>query len=276
MAKYIVFGEKKELPKETISKIRQEGEMLLKAGDEILDQKVKQQLQEEDNLVHVEGRIVVKLDIKNKDSHAFESGLTIRRERKYNEFNRRITEPVNCEVISGEGIPKGSELLVDHNAFHETNRINDYKNSFEYEESDRVRYFSIPYYEAFCWRVGGEDWHPLPPFEFALRVFEPYKGILEGIEPTKIKDTLYVLTGELKDKVVKTVIGSDYEIIYQELTGREGHLICFRPFGEQKRNMEEEAIAILWDKTEQVNNGELLIGFSISDAKPLQINTYAR
>ena len=270
MSKHFVFGGKKELTKEAITQIQKEGEAILKTGDELLDERVKKQLQEEDNLVHTDGRIVIKLDIKNKDSHTFASGLTIRRERAFNEFNRRISQPVNCLVISGEGIPKGAELLIDHNALHETNRINDYKNSFENDGSDRVRYFSIETYECYAWRMGSDNWQAVPPFEFALRVIKPYKGILHGIEPEIVKDTLFVTSGELSGNVVKTVKAADYCLVYQESNGREGNLICFRPFGNQKRNMEEEAIAILHHETEQVNNGLLLIGYEAKDAKTLK------
>jgi len=271
--KYFVFGDKKDISKDTLLQIEKESQDILRYGDKTTDEIVKSKLEEEDNLIHTEGRIVVKLDIKNKDSHTFEGGLTIKRERNFNNFNRRETQPVNCIVISGYDIPKGAELLVDHNAFHETNRINDYKNTFENEESDRVRYFSIETYECYAWRMGVEEWRPIPPFEFAMRVIKPYNGILQGIEPTVLKDTLYVTSGELKGNVVRTLIGCDYQIVFQTEHGVEGSLIVFRPFGDEKRKMEEEAICILHNETEQVNSGELLIGYSIKDAK--QISEYA-
>jgi len=110
--KYFVFGDKTESSQETIEQIRQSNEQLLLGGDLSLEQKVKARLLEDDNLIHREGRIVVKVDIDSKNSHTFESGLTIRRERKFNDFNRRITQPTNCWVISGDGIPKGAELLL--------------------------------------------------------------------------------------------------------------------------------------------------------------------
>lgn len=267
--KYFVFGDKTELSKEERERIRIDQERRLKEGDDYENQEAKRRLAEEDNLVHVEDRIVVKVDMKGKDSHTFESGLTIRRERNFNNFNRRETQPVNAIVISGEGIPKNAEILVDHNAFHETNRVNDYKNRFEKEDSDRVRYFSLPRYECYAWRLGAGGWTPIYPFEFGLMVFEPYRGVLQGIEPKVVKDTLYVLSGELKGSVVKTLKGCNYIIVYQDLNGRENYLLTFRPFGDTKRKMEEEAVAILHDETKKVKNGELLVGFSVSDAKPL-------
>ena len=267
--KYFVFGKAGLPSKETIKRIQADREALLKNGDEVRDKDAMLQLSEEDFLIHVDGRIVVKLDIENKERYTFDGGLTIKRERRFNQFNLRIANPVQCTAISGEGIPKGAEMLVDHNAFHESNRINDYKNSFENDGSDRVRYFALPTYECYAYREWKGDWKPMPPFEFALRVFKPYTGILEGIEPTVLKDTLYVTSGELKGNVVKTLKGCDYQIIFASDDGREDYLIVFRPFGDLKRHMEEEAIAILHEETEKVNSGEYLVGYELSDAKKL-------
>jgi len=102
-----------------------------------------------------------------------------------------------------------------------------------------------------------------------LRVIKPYKGKLHNIEPEVLKDTLYVVSGDLKGNVVKTLKGCDYQLVFQELNGREGNLICFRPNGDSKLKMEEEAIAILLDDTEKVVSGEYLVGYEIKDAKKL-------
>jgi hypothetical protein len=268
MSKYFIIGGKTELSKEEIDGIRQREEAVLHGMDIKSDVKSKSKLEEEDNLIHVQGRIVCKLDSDYKNFYKFQSGLVIRRERKYNEFNRRITQPVNCVVISGDGIPKNAEILVEHNALHETNRINDYKNSFELEDSDRIRYYSISTAECFAWRIDDGPWTPIESFEFALRLFVPYKGPLVGVEPKQVKDTLYVTSGEFKGKVVRTLKGCDYEIIYSEKLGVEGNLICFRPNGDGK-NLEPEAIAILGAETKQVMKGELLIGYEIKNAKLL-------
>lgn len=273
MSKHFIVNPSKEaLSKEEVAKIQASSEQVMVEWDDMVAKKSMEKFLEEDFLIHTEGRIVVKVDMKSKDSHTFESGLTIRRERNFNNFNRRETQPVNCIVISGEGIPKGAEILVDHNAFHETNRINDYKNSFESEDTDRIRYFSLERYECFAWRFENDNWTPLYPFEFGLRIFQPYTGKLENIEPQKMKDTLYVLTGELKGNVVKTLKGCDYEIIYLDKNGRDSSLIVFRPMGDSVRKLDEEAIAILHEVTEKVNSEEYLVGYEIKDAKPLKEN----
>lgn len=275
MSKYFLLSpEKKESSKKIIKSIEAAQQDVLRSESELLSIKSKEQLDEEDSLIHVEGRVVVKVDMQAKNFHTFEGGVTIRRERAFNEFNRRITEPVNCLVISGEAIPKNAEILVDHNALHETNRINDYKNSFENAESDRIRYYSIPVYECYVWRIRGEKWNPIHPFEFGLRVFKPYEGNLIGVEPEQLKDTLYVTSGELQGNVVRTVKGADYQIIFQGDNGREDYLIRFRPFGDEKMKLEEEAIAILHDETRKVEDGALLIGYTIKDATQLEITAY--
>lgn len=259
-----------ESSKDAIKAIQLDHESLLREGNITQEAQVKKKLEEDDNLIHVEGRVIVKLDVKNKDSHTFSDGTQIAYERNFNNFNRRETQPVNVIVISGEGIPKNAEMLIDHNALHETNRINDYKKSFETAESDRIRYYSIPLYECFAWRSGNENWVPIAPFEFGLNVFRPYEGILVGVEPTQIKDTLLVTSGEYAGNVVKTLKGCDYVIIYQENNGKENYLLRFRPNGDQEKGLPEEAIAILHDFTDQVNGGKLLVGYSIKDAKPLK------
>lgn len=256
-----------ESDREVIKAIRKHDELKLHLGDRISDEQSKRQIAEEDNLVHIQDRIVVKVDMLSKNYHLFEDGTKFRIERQFNQFNRRIAQPVNCIVISGEGIPKNAEILVSHNALHESNRINDYKNNFESEESDRVRYFSIPDYECFAWREGGGEWNPIPPFEFALMVFKPYEGVLEGIEPTEIKDTLYVTSGDLKGNVVKTLKGCAYVVIYQDTNGRENYLLRFRPHGCEKTKREEEAIAILHNETELVNSGKLFVGYDTKNCK---------
>ena len=57
------------------------------------------QLLQEDNLKHVDGRVVVKIDIDSKDSWTFDNGQTIEYKRRFNNFNVRETNPVNCHVI---------------------------------------------------------------------------------------------------------------------------------------------------------------------------------
>ena len=89
-----------------------------------------------------------------------------------------------------------------------------------------------------------------------------------GIEPTIVKDVLYITTGEFKDNVVHVLKAADYEIIYQGKDGREERVIRCRHF-EDDYNEKEELVAIAHDLTDKVKSGELLIGLSTKDAKQI-------
>mgnify|MGYP002813323528 FL=1 len=226
-------------------------------------------------LKHTEGRVVARVNREKKNYYTFADGTKIRVERQFDNFNRRETQPTNAIVVSAKGIPEGAEILVHPNAPEENNRIYDYTPLSGEEVASHVKYYSIPEDQCFAWR-NENQWKPIPPFETALRVFKPYKGLLTGVEPTQLKDVLFVTSGELKGKVVKTIKSSDYCIVFQDTNGKEGNLIRFRPFGCQKTKREEEAVAILWDETKLVNRGDLLVGLSKSDAKQLKETSDAR
>ncbi len=249
--------------KEIVNRIIQEREVIFNDTFSLRRKEDISKLSEEDNLRHVEGRVVVKIDIDSKDSWTFENGQKIEYKRRFNNFNVRQTQPVNAIVISGEGISKGSEILVHPNSIHDSNRIFDYKDS-----NDNIRYFSIQNEMCFAWFDEEKNkWNGIYPYELALRVFKPYEGNISGIEAVKLKDTLFVLTGALKNKAVKTLDACDYIVVYQGRNGREENLIRFRPFGDEQTKREPEAIAILNDETQKVLSGKYLVGFTTSDAK---------
>lgn len=219
-------------------------------------------------LKHIEGRIVVSVDMNYKNSHTFADGTKIALERKYDNFDRKHTEPVNGIVMSGENIPEGVEILIHHNSTHDTNRVFDYKPLSGKDIASEIRYFSIPESEAFAWH-DGREWMPLSGFDFALRVFKPYKGILQGVEPTLIKDCLYVTTGEYKGLICRTLKSCDYNIIFQDKNGREGNLIRFRSRDDEKTKREMEIVAIDHELTEKLHRQEIHVGLTKSDASPL-------
>ncbi len=272
MSKYFVVNPKLESQdKATLNEIRISKENIshgtfLKTREVSIDK-----LSEEDNLIHVEGRVVVKIDIDSKDSWTFESGQKIEYKRRFNNFNQREASPVNCHVISGDGMNKGAEILVHPNSIHESNRIYDYKDS-----NDTIRYYSILNEMCFAWH-DGKEWRPIEPFQFGLRVFKQYEGVISNIDPEVVKNVLFVTSGEFKNKVVKTIVACDYEIVFQGRNGREQSLIRFRPSGDPKTKREEEAIAIHEDLTDKVLSGEYLVGYTISNAKTIQeINPHDR
>lgn len=218
----------------------------------------------------VDGKVIVSVDLEGKNSHTFSDGTKIRLERQYNNLNKRETHPVNAIVIDGEGMKSGSQILIHPNMTHDTNKIFNYGNlSGEIEGSD-VKYFSVPEEQCYAWLDEEDDntWKPLKNFEFGLRVYKPYEGFIEGVDPTLIKDILYVTTGEFKGLVVHTLKACDYEIIFQGIEGREERIIRFRHFPD-KEHEREEVIAVDYHLTEKVNEGKLLIGLSPTTAKKL-------
>lgn len=218
----------------------------------------------------VYGRVVIAINLQSKNWHTMPDGTTIRLERQYNNLNRRETEPVNAFVIDADNIPKGAEILIHPNEIHDVNRIFNFVPLSGKEAMSDIRFYSIHEPQCFAWRMGTDEWKPTKSFDFAVWVYNPYKGLLDGIDPTLVPDTLYVTTGELKGQVVKTLKASDYCIIFQEHDGKERRLIRFRPFGDIENNRESEAIMIMDELTAQVENNELYIGVELSDAKPLK------
>ena len=212
-------------------------------------------------------RVVIKVDLESKNSHTFKDGTKIKLERQYDNFNMRYVKPVNAEVVSGNGIPEGAEILIHHNSTHDTYKIFNYQRPTAEASSD-MQYFSIPIEECFMWRTEKcSTWNALNNFITGLRIFEPYTGFLQGIDPTLIKNKIYVTSGDLAGNVVGTVISSDYEIIYQNDDGTEGRIIRLRYYPDG--NDRNEVISVEHELTERVKNGELLVGYSISDAKKL-------
>lgn len=266
MSKYFVINPNhKSIGKKRAELINQKNQHLFASVADSHYEKNKDLLSQHDNLNYVHGRIVIKVDTEAKNFHTFDNGIKIRRERQFNEMNRRITEPVNAYVISAEHIPEGAEVLISHNALHDSNRVFNYKNA---SETSDIKYFSIKEDECFAWRDTDGEMKPMNNVAFALRVYHPYTGVIEGILPTQIKDVLYITTGELKGKVVHTLKASDYEIIYQGESGKEERIIRVRHFEED--NDREEVIAVSGDLTEKVNDCTLLVGLSESNCKTLK------
>jgi hypothetical protein len=213
-------------------------------------------------------RVIIKVDLESKNSHTFKDGTKIKLERVYDNFNMRYVKPVNAEVVDAKDIPTGAEILIHHNATHDTYKIFNYQRPTTEASSD-IQYFSIPIEECFMWReTKGSIWNALNNFVTALRIFKPYNGMLEGIEPEVMNNKLYITSGELKGRAVNTVISSDYEIIYQNDDGTEGRIIRLRYFPDG--NDRNEITAINDNLTELVENGDLWVGYSKSDAKQLK------
>lgn len=221
------------------------------------------------DLKHVHGRVIVRVDLQAKNYHTFSDGTKIRLERDFNNLDVRYTKISQGEVIDAEYIPAGAIVLFHPNSTHDSNKIFNYGQLSGDETASDIKYFSIPEEEIYLYRIGEGEYMPLKGFVTALRVYVPYSGMLFGIDPSIIKDTLYITSGHLKDKVVLTLRASDYQLIFQEINGREGNLIRCRHWEDDEFHEREEIVAIHHEYTKKVKEGELLVGLSPTDAKPI-------
>ena len=113
-------------------------------------------------------RVIIKVDLESKNSHTFKDGTKIKLERVYDNFNMRYVKPVNAIVVNGVGVTEGSDILIHHNATHDTYRIFNYQSPTKEASSD-VKYYSIPEQECFLWREkGSSTWNTLYNYVTAL------------------------------------------------------------------------------------------------------------
>lgn len=224
-------------------------------------------------MIAPKGRIIISVDHESKNSHTFESGLKIRLERDWNNLNRRETQPVNAIVVAGEDVKLGSEIIIHPNATHDTNRIFNHSKLSGTVEGSNTKLYSIPIDKCYAWYDEDEKcWKPLYGFDFALRVYIPYIGPIEGIDPDLIPDVLYVTTGEFKGQVVHTLKACDYEMIFQGRDGREERVIRFRHFPNED-NDREEVIAASEYLTKLVNEGKYFVGLTPTTSKKITNDT---
>lgn len=212
-------------------------------------------------------RLFVRVDLNYKNSHAFTGGETISLKRDNDNFNRRETQPVNGIVIHSAIIPSGAEVLMHHNSTHPTYEIFDFKELDGEYIAGTERYFSIPETECFAWRIGDNEWNPAPGFELGLRIFQPYEGAISGILPKQIKNKLYITSGDYKGKVAMTKGNCDYQIVFQNLSGREDSIIRLRNFPNDPTHIRNEIVAIDHETTDRIINGDFLIGLSPTNCK---------
>ncbi len=226
-------------------------------------------------LKHTHNRILVKVDVEQKNHYTMEGGIVIRMERDYNNLDRSYTQQTLGEVISSDYIPEKSLILFHFNSLHPSNEIYNYTQLSGEIIASNIKIFSLPENECYLWKeVGKDEWMPLKGFATGLRVYKPYVGLMQGIEPTKIPNTLYITSGELKGNVCHTLKAADYNIIFRNEKGVDEHIIRCRHF-EKGYNEREEIIAIDHLLTKQVENGELLIGTLKNKCKTLKEN-YAK
>lgn len=264
--KYFVIGGKKELQQSDILEIEKSRNKKIDTAylnkEKINSKKASSKL----DIKAMEGFAIVSVDIDGKNFTTFASGLKIRLERQYNNFDVKDTQQTSGTVIHCENIPKGATVLFHPNSTHDTYKINNHEQLSGETAPSTVHLYRIPEEQIFLWKTEGTDWQPTKNFVTALRVFKPYSGILVGIEPAKIKNVLYILNGELKGKVVHTLIAADYPIIFNDTDGFERTIIRCR-HSDVEEIEREEIICIDHDLTKKVNDGILHVGINASTAK---------
>lgn len=264
---FVINPAKLETSKEDIAEIQRQRENTLKNGYSKNRELTQKRLTTESvNIKHVDGRIIISIDLNYKNQHTFADGTKIYIGRQFNNLNRRQTEPVNAIVVDAEYITKGVEILIHPNAICDANKIFNYANT-SVEENNSLRYYSIQETSAFLF-FEDDTWKPLKNFATGLRVFKPYEGIIHGILPTQIKDVLFITSGEYRGMVVQTLRSCDYEIIFMDRSGQEGRKIRCR-HSENESNEREEIITVRSDLTKDVKRGKLFVGLSASDCKKL-------
>lgn len=261
--KYFDLIEKVELSKEEINAIEEERQSKIKSHAKKIQKKNKEKIKQKVNLGHVYGRVIISIDLDYKNGHTFETGERIYIGRQFNNLNRRETEPVNAHVISAEYIPEGSEILIHPNAIIDSNKIFGFS-----EDETTVRYYSIPEDQCYLWKDENDEWQPLKNYATGLRIYEEYKGPIIGVEPKKIKNTLYITSGELRGKAVRTLNASDYEIVFMGLSGKEERVIRCRHY-ENEFHEREEIVGVDENLTKKIKKRDLMIGISPESAKYL-------
>lgn len=222
------------------------------------------------NLKNVEGRIVVKADKDGKNWHTFSDGKKIRLERDYNNLDYKYTKQVLGEVVSADDVPTGAMLLFHHNCIHPVNQILNHSKLSGEEITSGVEIFSFSTDECYLWKMPGDkEWKPLKGFATALRVFEPYLGVLQNIPHKKIENILYLTSGNLKGNVCHTLKACDMPIIFNNDEGIEETIIRCRHF-EDEEHEREEIVAINHDLTKKIENGSLYVGVTEKDCKPIK------
>jgi hypothetical protein len=221
-------------------------------------------------LKHTEGRIIIKADKDGKNWHTFSDGKRIRLERDYDNLDRKYTAQILGEVVSGESVPRGAMILFHHNAIHPVNQILNHSQLDGEEVASDVQIYSISEGECYLWKMPNEKgWKPTNGFVTALRVFKPYLGDLEGVFPEKLKEVLYITSGQLKGKVCHCLKACDFSLIFNNEEGREETIIRARHFEGEELNEREEITAISQELTKKVKKGILYVGLSERDCKQL-------
>lgn len=215
----------------------------------------------------INGKILVKIDILQKEKYALTKDTTIYIARGFN-FNLREDRATMGYVVDGNGMKEGVPVLVHYLSTEPSYAVDNEDILTENEKRDGFKIRNVPQDMVFCW-FDGKNWQPCKDFLITKRIFKEYKGRLVGIDHQIVKRRLYVVSGvdewdgevtDLSGKVCVVTENSDVELIFHDENHKEGRVI---------RTMHREIEAIDNKLTNEVKNGKYLIGLSANNCSTL-------
>jgi hypothetical protein len=270
MSKYFLTNPNKVKTDKSSITFAEEQSKIAQSAEEKKAQTRQEAVKRTFNVNHVGGRVVLIVDLEQKNLWTFSDGTVIAYERNWNCLDNKHRNQVLGTVLSAENIPTGAIALFHHNSLHEVNHLNDHSELTTEEYEAGVRIISIEEAATYLWKMPEEsEWKPTKNFCIAERVFEPYQGLLVDIDPKKIQNVLWIKTGEYANNVARTLIACDFPVIFRNEKGVEETLIRCRHFEDQYNDEREELIAIDHHLTKRVLSGDLLVGIDEKTAKTI-------
>lgn len=224
----------------------------------------------------INGKILIKMNIKQKEKYALTDDINIAIEKGYN-FNLREDRASFGYIIQGNGLPVGAACLLHHLAIEKGYEV-PYIHYFisEQDISNGFKVYNIPVDMCFAYREGKGEWTPCDNFLITKRIFKKQVEVKGGLIlpdsinlPERVKGKMYVVSGfdkeegnntDLSGLVCLTTENCDYQIIWHEEDNKEYSLI---------RTRNREVMAIDYDTSNLVNENKLYLGLTDRDCKTL-------
>jgi len=181
------------------------------------------------NILAMPNRVLVKVPMDLKEFYQLADDVKLFWPRWINNFDGREDNPVNGVVVNGEGLEEGVEVLLEHNATHESNEIFD----SDYPLEPNFKLFSVAVTEVLLWRYkyDKEDklkgWQLYRNVMIVSNLFIHRKSIII-LEPEQIKNRVFVLRGQYENKALIVAKAVAYTIVYQEANGRDAQITIMK------------------------------------------------
>lgn len=218
----------------------------------------------------LKGYVIIKMDTRQRERFRLGgTDIVLDISRGFN-WNLREDRPALAEIIDGENLPKGTDVLVNYLAIEPVYEILEEEILTKHEKQQGVKIFSIPNDMCFAYFDKGE-WRPCKEYLLTMRIFKPYTGKLAGIEPTLVKNRMYVFKGfsegenetkvDLGGKVAVTLDWCDYQIVWTDRNNKEQNLI---------RTRDREIIGTDDGLLKELKKEKYLMGLTAKTAKTLK------